>query len=252
MYTPLCKMQRHYFADKGPSSQGYDFSYGHVWMWELDHKESWALKNWHFWTVVLEKTPESPLDCKEIPPVNPRGNQSWILIGRTDAETEGRNLWPPDAKNWLIRKHPDAGKDWRQEKKGMTEDEMVGWRHWLNGPCTSSRSWWSPGKPGVLQFMGSQRVGHDWATELILFCVWLLLPAYFEIYSCCSWGGGRSAFCGFLLLSTILLYTYISQFFFPFSYGWTFILFSVSSYVKSSIYEHSFPSLCTDICCILR
>ena len=99
-------------------------------MWELDHKESWAPKNWCFWTVVLEKTLESPLDCKEIKPVHPKGNQSWIVIGRTDAEAP--ILWPPDVKTWLIRKDPDAGKDWRQEEKGMTEDEMVGWLHWLN------------------------------------------------------------------------------------------------------------------------
>ena len=102
-------------------------------MWELDYKESWALKNWHFWTVVLEKTLESPLDCKEIQLVHPKGNQSWIFIGRTDAEAETPILWPPDAKNWLPGKDPDAGKDWRQEEKRMTEDEMVGWRHWLIG-----------------------------------------------------------------------------------------------------------------------
>ena len=101
-------------------------------MWELDHKENWALKNWCFWTVLLEKTLESPLDCKEIKPVNPKGNQSWIFIGKTDADTETLILWPPDAKSWFIRKGPDDGKDWRQEEKGMTEDEMVGWNHWLN------------------------------------------------------------------------------------------------------------------------
>ena len=102
-------------------------------MWELDHKESWALKNWCFWTGVLEKTLESPLDCKEIQPVHPKGNQSWIFIGRTDAEAEGPMLWPPDLKNWLSGKAPAAGKDWGQEEKGMTEDEMVGWHHQLNG-----------------------------------------------------------------------------------------------------------------------
>ena len=102
-------------------------------MWELDHKESWAPKNWCFWTVVLEKTLESPLDCKEIQPVHPKRNHSWIFIGRTDAEAEAPILWPPDAKSWLIRKDPDSGQDWRQEGKGMTEDEMVGWHHWLNG-----------------------------------------------------------------------------------------------------------------------
>ena len=102
-------------------------------MSELDSKESWAPKNWCFWTVVLEKTLESPLDCKEIQPVHPKGNQSWIFIGRTDAEAETPTVWPPDVKNWLIWKDLDAGKNWRQEEKGMTEDEMVGWHHRLNG-----------------------------------------------------------------------------------------------------------------------
>ena len=117
---------RHYFANKGPSSQSCGFSSGHVWMWELDYKESWAPKNWCFWTMVLEKTFESPLDCKEIKPVHPKGDQSWIFIGRTDAEAETPILWPPDVKNWLIGKDPDAGKDWRREEKGTTEDEMDG------------------------------------------------------------------------------------------------------------------------------
>ena len=126
----LIKKQRHYFSDKGPSSQSCGFSSGHVWMWELDHKESWALKSWCFWTAVLEKTLESPLDCKEIQPVYPKGNESWIVIGRTDAEAP--ILWPPDANSWLIGKHPDAGKHWGQEEKGTTEDEMVGWHHWLS------------------------------------------------------------------------------------------------------------------------
>ena len=102
-------------------------------MWELDYKESWALMNWCFWTVVLEKILESPLDCKEIKPVNPKGNQSWIFIGRTDVEAEAPILWPPDVKNWLIGKDPDAGKDWRQEEKGTTEDVMAVWHHWLDG-----------------------------------------------------------------------------------------------------------------------
>ena len=208
-------------------------------MWELNHKEGWAPKNWCFWTVVLEKTLESPLDCKKIQSVNPKGNQSWIFIGRTDAEAPV--LWSFVAKSQFIRKEPDAGKDWRQEEKGMTEDKMVGWHHWLNGhefeqtpvdgygqgslACCSplgfkesdktvteqqkaylwligkrpwcwerlkvggegddrgqdgwmtsltqwtwiwvnSGSWWWTGKPGVLQSMVSQRVGHDWATEL--------------------------------------------------------------------------------------
>ena len=109
-----------------------DFSSSHVWMWELNHKECWVLKNWCFWTMVLEKTLDSPLDCKEIQPVHPKGNQSWIFIGRKDAEAETPILWPPDAKCWPIGKDPDAGKDWRQVVKGTTEDEMVGWNHWLN------------------------------------------------------------------------------------------------------------------------
>ena len=127
------KKQSHYFANKGLSSQSYGFPSSHVWMWELDYKESWAPKNWCFWTVVPEYTLGSPLDCKEIQPVHPKGNQSWILIGRTDAEAETLILWPCDAKNWFIGKDPDAGKDWRREKKGTTEDEMVGWHHWLDG-----------------------------------------------------------------------------------------------------------------------
>ena len=124
------KKQRYDFANKGLSNQGYGFSSSHVWMWELDYKQSWALKNWCFWTVVLEKTLESPLDCKEIQPVHLKGNQSWAF---TDGEAETLILLPPDAKNWLTGKDPDAGKDWRQEEKGMTEDEMVGWHHWLDG-----------------------------------------------------------------------------------------------------------------------
>ena len=125
--------QRHYFANKGPSSEGYDFSSGHVWMWELDCEESWALKHWCFWTVVLEKTLESPLDCKEIQWIHPKGDQSWVCIGRTDAEAETPVLWPPHVKSWLTGKDPDAGRDWGQEEKGMTEDEMAGWQHRLNG-----------------------------------------------------------------------------------------------------------------------
>ena len=127
------KKQRRSFVNKGLSSQGYGFSCGHVWMWELDYKESWAPKNWCFWTVVLEKTLESPLDFKEIKPFNSKGNESLIFIGRTDVEAETPILWPPDVKSWLIWKDPDAGKDWGQKEKGMTEDEVVGWHHRLNG-----------------------------------------------------------------------------------------------------------------------
>ena len=125
------KNQRHYFANKGPSNQSYGLSSSHVWMWELDHKESWAPKNW--WTMVLEKTVESHLDCKEIKPDNPKVNQPWIFIGRTDAEAEAPIFWPPDPKNWLIGKDPNAGKDWRPEEKGMTEYDIVGCHHWLDG-----------------------------------------------------------------------------------------------------------------------
>ena len=125
-------MQRHYFANKDLFSQGYIFSSSHVWMWELDYKENLAPKKWCFWNVVLEKTFESPLDCKEIQPVHPKGNQSGMFIGKT-CWHESPTLWPPDAKSWLIGKDPDAGKDWRKEEKGMTENEMVGWHHRLNG-----------------------------------------------------------------------------------------------------------------------
>ena len=156
-----------YFANKGPSSQSYGFSGSHVWMWELDYKESWAPKNWSFWTVVLEKTLESPLDSKEIQPVHPKGNQSWIFIERTDVEAETPIL------GHLIRrtdswKDPDAGKDWGQEEKGTDR----GWDGWMASPTqwtgvwVNPGSWWWTGRPGMLQSMGSQRVGHDWVTEL--------------------------------------------------------------------------------------
>ena len=127
------KKHRHYFSNKGPSSQSYDFSSSHVWMWELDYKESWVLNNWCFWTVVLEKILESLLDCKDIQLVHPKGYPSWLFIGKTDAEAETPIPWLPNAKNRLIGKVSDAGKDWRQEEKGTTEDKMVGWHHQLNG-----------------------------------------------------------------------------------------------------------------------
>ena len=128
----ILKKQRHCYANKCPSSQGCGFSCGHVWMWELDCEEGWAPKNWCFWTVVLEKTLESPLDCKEIQPVHPKGDQSWVFIGRTDAEAETPILWPPHVKSWLIGKDPAAGRDGGWEEKGTTEDEMAGWHHRLD------------------------------------------------------------------------------------------------------------------------
>ena len=146
--------------------QGYGFSSSHVWMWVLDYKENWAPKNWCFWTVVLVKTLESPLDCKEIQPVHPKGNQSWVFLRRTDVEAEPLIFWPPNAKNWLIGKDPDAGKDWEQEEKETTEDEMVGWHHRLNGhilgklqELVMDREAWHAAVHGVTK-------RHDWATEL--------------------------------------------------------------------------------------
>ena len=137
------------------------FPSSHVWMWELVHKESWPLKNWSFQMVMLEKTLESPLGSEEIKPVNPKGNQTWILIGRTDVDAEAPILWPPDMNSWLTGKDPDGGKDWRQKEKGAAEDEMVGWHHQLNGREFVQ----TPGKPGVRQSMRSWRVGHNLATE---------------------------------------------------------------------------------------
>ena len=158
---------RHYFANKGPSGQGYGFSSSHVWMWGLDYKEGWAPKNWCFWSVVLEKTLESPLDCKEVQPVHPKGDQSRVFIGRTDIEAETPILWPSDTKNWLLGKDPDAGKGWGHEEKGMTEDEMVdGITNSMDMVWVDSGSWWWTGRPGMLWFVGSQRVGRDWVTEL--------------------------------------------------------------------------------------
>ena len=142
------------------------FSSGHIWMWELDCEERWTPKNWCFWTVLLEKTLESPLDRKEIQPVHPKGDQSWVFIGRTDAEAETLILRLPHAKSWLIGKDPDAGRD-----LGGEGDDR-GWDGWMASPTrwtwvwVNSGSWWWTGRPGVLQFMGSQRVGHDWMTEL--------------------------------------------------------------------------------------
>ena len=143
------------------------FSSSHVSMWELDYKESWALKSWCFWTVVLEKTLESPLDCKEIQQVHSKGDQSWVFIGKTVAKAETPVLWPPHAKSWLIGKDPDAGKDWGQEEKGMTENEMVRCHHWHNGHGFG----WTPGVGDGQEGLAccdswGRRVGHDWVTEL--------------------------------------------------------------------------------------
>ena len=151
-------------------------------MWELDCEESWAPKNWCFWTVVLEKTLENPLDCKEIQLVHPKGNQSWIFIGRPDVEAETPKLWPPDVENWPIWKDSDAGKDWRWEEKGMTKDEMVAsptQRTWV---CVSSGSWWWTGKSGTLQSMGLQRVRHDCMTEL----TWTWTLSWIRVPFSCS------------------------------------------------------------------
>ena len=137
----ILKKQRYYFANKGPSSQGYGLSSSHVCMWELDCEESWVLKYWCFWTMVLDKTVESSLDCKEIQPVHSKGDQPWVFFGRNDAKAETPVLWLPRVKSWLIGKDSDAGRDWGQEEKGMTEDEMAGWHHWLDG-CESV---WTPG-----------------------------------------------------------------------------------------------------------
>ena len=161
MLKSRVKNQRYYFANKGLSSQSYSFSSSHVRMWELDHKEGWAPKNWCFWTVVLEKTLDSTLDCK-IKPVNPKGNQSWIFIGRTDANAETPILWPPDAKSWFI---------WKEKLRAGEGDDR-GWDGWMASLTqwtwvwVDSGSWWWTGRPGVLQFMGSQRVRHSSATEL--------------------------------------------------------------------------------------
>ena len=174
------KKQRHYFANEGLSHQGYGFSRIHVWMCQLDYNESLVPKNWCFWTVVLEKALESPLDCKEIQPAHPRGNQSWTFIGRTDVEAETPIIWPPDAKNWLLWKDPDAGKDWRQK-----EGDDRGWDSWMASLIqwtwvwASSGSWWWTGKTGVLQSMESQ--SRTWLsnwTELI-FTEILLHARYF-------------------------------------------------------------------------
>ena len=162
------KKPRHYFANKGLSSQGYGFSCGHVWMWKMDCEESWAPKNWCFWTVVLEKTLESPLECKEIQPVHSEGDQPWDFFGRNAAKAETPVLWPPHVKSGLIGKRL-----WCWEGLGAGgEGDGRGWDGWMASLTqwtwvwVNSGSWWWTGRPGMLRFMGLQRVGHDWATEM--------------------------------------------------------------------------------------
>ena len=174
------------FANKGLSSQGYGFSSSRVWMWELDYKESWAPKNWCFQTMVLEKTLESPLDCKKSQPVHPKGNQFWIFIGRTDVEAETLVLWPPDVKSWLIWKDPDAGKDWRREEKGTTEDEIAVCHHWLDGCALSelrelvmNREAWHAAIHGVVKSRiwlsdWTELNWRDWMLWFSFFTCWVL------------------------------------------------------------------------------
>ena len=166
---------------KGPSHQGYGFSRGHIWMWELDYKESWVPNNWCFWTMMLEKTLESPLDCKRIQQVHPKGDQSWVFIGRTNVEAETPILWPSDVKSWLIWKDPDAGKDWEPKEKRAAEDAMVDsitdsldmnlGKFWKL--MRDSESWHSA-------VHGSQRVRYDWLTEqpCMYVCVYLCVVEY--------------------------------------------------------------------------
>ena len=162
------KKQKHYFVNKGPSSQGYGFSSSHVWMWDLGEKESWALKNWCFWNVVLEKTLQSPLDCKEIKRVNPKESQSWIFIGDWCwSRSWSSNTLATDAENWLSGKYSDAGKDWRWEEKGTTEDEMVEWHHQLDGLEFEQASGVGDGQGGLACCSPwGRRVRHNLATEL--------------------------------------------------------------------------------------
>ena len=172
---------------KGPSRQGYGFSSGHVWMWELDCEESWAPKNWCFWTVVLEKTLESPLHCKEIQAVHPKGDQSWVFFGRNDTEAETPILWPPHVKSWLIGKDPDGGRDWGQEEKGTIEDEMARWHHWLDG----RESQWTPGVgdgQGGLACCDSWGSKESDTTEGLNWTEVIWLVIYFRVHpGCCKW-----------------------------------------------------------------
>ena len=175
-HTHTCDQPRQHIVNKGPSSQGYGFSSGHVWMRELDCEESWVPKNWCFWTVVLEKTLESPLNCKKIQPVHSKGDQPWDFFGRNDAKAETPVLWPPHVKSWLIGKDSDAGRDWGEEEKGTVEDEMTGWHHWLHGREFE----WTPG-------VGDGQAG----------------------LACCdSWGCRESDTTGWLNWTDVYIFTY--------------------------------------------
>ena len=201
----LIKKQRHYFSNKGLSSQGYGFSSSRIWMWELDYKESWALKNWCFWTVVLEKTLESPLDCKVIQPVHPIGDQSWDFFGRTDAKAETPVLWPLHAKSWLIGKDSDAGRDWGQQDKGMTEDLIVGWHHQLSAHGFG----WTPGVgdgQGCLPCCGSWDCKESDTTERLNWTELILIQGLFFIcgtsaYTCLPLKCKGKCSLGYIILS---------------------------------------------------
>ena len=184
MSNPDSILKSRDFANKVPSSESYVFSSSHVWMWELDYKESWVLNNQCFWTAVLEKPLESPLECKEIKPVNPNGNQSWIFIGKTDSEDETPILWPPDAKNWFIWKDPDAGKDWRRGRRWRQRMRRLdGITDSMDMSFSMLRSWWCTGRPGVLQSMELQRVGQDWVTELNCASGWWISQVFLSFLS---------------------------------------------------------------------
>ena len=155
------KKQRHHLADKGLSGQSYGFSSRHVWMWELDHKESWTLKNWCFWTVVLDKSLESPLDSKEVKPVNPKENQPWIFIGRTDAEAEAPMIWPLDVKRSWCWERLKAARE-GDNRDCLLDGSLPQWT-WVRA---NFWRWWRTGKSGMLQSMGCQRFRYDWETEL--------------------------------------------------------------------------------------
>ena len=229
-------------------------------MWKLDYTESWVLKNWCFWTVVLEKTLESPLDCKEIQPVNPKGSQSWIFLGRTDVEAETPILWPPDAKSWLIWKDPDAGKDWRQEEKRMTEDEMAGWHHWLSGHGFG----WTPGVgdgQGGLAYCSSwgrkESDTTEWLnwTELVKHVLFFILYVFIHIVPCYITSLGiflifANLFVPVWLLLTVVQYSkaWTHHKFYVLIKQWTSTLLSTLHYRKKRnplLYEVSL-NLCWD------